>query len=90
MTGRPEWMDAGLRRGLATDPVLPCGPASDDDADVKLAKAVCWQCPVRRQCVAYALADPPLIDVWGATTADQRQAKRTRRRQLRQAGWAPA
>lgn len=58
-------------------------PADGDDAGAARAKAICWQCPVRKDCVAYALPDPNLHGVWGASTDDQRSA---RRRQLRQAG----
>lgn len=56
-------------------------PANEDDAGP--TKAICRQCPVQRDCVAYALADPDIKGIWGATTERQRQ---DRRRQLRQAG----
>jgi len=83
VSGRPAWMDAALCRGLPTDLFFPAEGTRDDDPDIAAAKAVCWQCPVRRQCVAYALPDPAVHGVWGATTTDQRRAERTRRRQLR-------
>jgi len=58
-------------------------PADRDDDGAERAKAICRACPVRRDCVAYALADPTLTGVWGASADAQR---RNRRRQLRQAG----
>lgn len=76
----PDWRTQAACRGLPTELFFP---ADGDDAGAERAKAVCRDCPVRRQCVAYALPDPNLYGVWGASTADQR---RNRRRQLRQAG----
>lgn len=58
-------------------------PTDKDDVTAERAKAVCARCPVRRDCVAYAVADPEVYGIWGATTERQR---RNRRRQLRQAG----
>ncbi len=49
-------------------------PANEDDAGP--AKAICGRCPVRRQCVAYALPDPNLWGIWGASTDDQRKVQR--------------
>jgi len=76
--GRRGWLDRAACRDFPTEMFFPV-----NDKDAEPAKAVCWQCPVRRDCLAYALADPHLAGVWGATTEDERGA---RRRQLRQAG----
>ena len=38
------------------------------------AKAVCRGCPVRRECLAYAMAqDDSLSGIWGGTTHKQRR-----------------
>lgn len=58
-------------------------PTDSDDDTAERAKAICWRCAVRRECVAYALADPDLHGIWGATTERQR---RNRRRQLGRVG----
>lgn len=58
-------------------------PMDKDDVTAERAKAACSRCPVRRDCEAYALPDPDLHGIWGATTERQR---RNRRRQLRQPG----
>ncbi|WP_405010169.1 WhiB family transcriptional regulator [Kitasatospora sp. NBC_01539] len=52
------------------------------------AKTVCTRCPVRRQCLEYALAAGEQYGVWGGTTEDERRALRSRRR--RAARTAPA
>ncbi len=71
---RPTWMTDAACQGLPTVMFFPA-----NEVDAALAKAVCGQCPVRRDCVAYALADPAVLGVWGATTERQRHI---RRRQL--------
>jgi hypothetical protein len=40
------------------------------------AKAVCAACVVRGECLAYALADPDLVGVWGGTSHAERRALR--------------
>ena len=46
---------------------------------VSLAKRICRDCPVRRQCAGYALATDERYGVWGGLTAAER-ARRLRRR----------
>ena len=38
--------------------------------------AVCRRCLVLRECRSYALADPTLVGIWGATTTAERQQLR--------------
>lgn len=73
-------MDQAVCRDLPTELFFP-GEA--DPKGTERAKAICGQCPVRRDCARYALADPDLKGIWGATTERQRTE---RRRQLRRAG----
>ena len=41
-------------------------------ADVSWEKAVCWTCPVRRACLAYALDAGQSFGIWGGLTAKER------------------
>ena len=45
----------------------------------KEAKRICRSCPVRRECLAYALETPVDHGVWGGMT--ERERRRYRRRQ---------
>jgi WhiB family redox-sensing transcriptional regulator len=40
------------------------------------ARMVCAACPVRLDCLAYALARPGLEGIWAGTTRNERQAMR--------------
>lgn len=37
------------------------------------AKKICLECPYVKRCLEYALKNPELIGIWGATTEYQRQ-----------------
>ncbi|MER5884546.1 WhiB family transcriptional regulator [Streptomyces sp. NPDC001941] len=64
-------------------PVGSKGPALRQEAE---AKAVCDRCPVRRQCLAYALDAGQLAGVWGGTNEDERGRARRRRSRAAAAG----
>ena len=43
------------------------------------AKAVCASCPVRLECLNYAVARPEKYGTWGGLNEDERSAERRRR-----------
>lgn len=43
-----------------------------DWGNIRRAKALCEQCPVRAECAAYAIAAIEPYGVWGGTTARER------------------
>jgi WhiB family transcriptional regulator, redox-sensing transcriptional regulator len=59
---------------LSTDPELffPISSLGPARVQVRRAKEVCARCPVRQQCLGYALAHGPVQGVWGGTTDDER------------------
>lgn len=61
-------------------PVTAQGPAADE---IARAKALCAGCPVRRQCLQFALATRQLHGVWGGTTEDERLPHVRREREQR-------
>jgi len=69
------WRDSAACRGLDVDIFFP---ASDDDAGP--AKAVCATCPVREQCLEWALASRQEDGIWGGLTDTERRRLRRRRR----------
>jgi WhiB family transcriptional regulator, redox-sensing transcriptional regulator len=58
-------------------PIGTTGPAADQ---IEQAKAVCMQCPVRQECLEWALATGQDAGVWGGTSEEERRALRRARR----------
>ena len=46
---------------------------------VRAAKAVCAECPVRHECLLFALATPERYGIWGGLTARERSTLKLRR-----------
>ena len=54
-------------------PVSATGPAT---AQVAAAKAVCRGCPVRAECLRYAMQTAQDHGIWGGTTDEERRVAR--------------
>ena len=74
-----DWRSQGLCAGM--DPDLFFSPGA---LEHKMAKEICRRCPVRRECLAYAMDAPVDHGVWGGLT--ERERRRYRRRAGAQ-GW---
>jgi WhiB family transcriptional regulator, redox-sensing transcriptional regulator len=70
---RPAWQRDALGRGRGTEAFF-----RSPKADHRAVKVVCRACPVREECLAYALADETLQGVWGGTTERERREMRRR------------
>ena len=68
---------------LSADPELffPIAQGSAADRQISSALRVCAGCPVRQQCLDFAMASGGGHGTWGGTTADERI--RARRRAMR-------
>ncbi len=76
MTRRDEsWRQAAACRDSEVDMFFP---ASEDDAEP--AKAICAQCPVRYECLDWAIRTRQDYGVWGGLTESER--RQLRRRQV--------
>jgi WhiB family redox-sensing transcriptional regulator len=69
---RPAWQRRAACRGKGCDPWFATTREAED-----AARAVCEPCPVRRECLSYALSDPGLVGIWAGT--DERERRRMRR-----------
>ncbi|HWC11606.1 MAG TPA: WhiB family transcriptional regulator [Acidimicrobiales bacterium] len=67
---RPRWMARASCRGMAPATFFPSrGEATDE------AREVCAACPVRAECLAYAVAED-MEGVWAGTSKRERRAMR--------------
>lgn len=74
MAAAEDWRQAAACRGMDVEIFFP---ASDEDAGP--AKSVCMQCPVRHDCLEWAMATRQGDGVWGGLTETERRRLRRRR-----------
>ena len=74
---RPAWMEDAACIEHPEVEFIPPARSSEDHA--RAAKAICSRCLCRDECLAYALADPTLLGVWGGTSTAERREMRRRR-----------
>jgi WhiB family redox-sensing transcriptional regulator len=81
--GDGDWLADPRVACREEDPELffPVGHAGPSHDQVVLAKAVCGRCPLRRQCLEYALSGGGTTDygIWGGLTEDERREERSSR-----------
>jgi len=68
----PDWFAVRDKWSRMSEKV----PGEDD------AKAICRTCPVRNECLEFALPQPVLEGTWGGLTESQRRAERRKRRRI--------
>jgi WhiB family transcriptional regulator, redox-sensing transcriptional regulator len=84
---RPNWgwQDAAACRG--EDLLLFFGPDGERQPEREIrerkAKEVCAACPVRLECLNYAVSRPEKYGTWGGLNEDERSAERRRRMSAR-------
>ena len=64
-----EWMEDALCAQIAPDIFFP---EPSQRAEAERAKQFCRRCPVRKQCLEYAVANKFVDGIWGGTTGNER------------------
>ncbi|GAB2621698.1 WhiB family transcriptional regulator [Streptomyces capparidis] len=75
-----DWRHRAICRDEDPDLFFPIGSSGPALLQAEAAKRVCHRCPVREQCLEWALASGQDVGVWGGTTEDERRALKARRR----------
>lgn len=78
----PAWRAEAACSGLPTDDFFPVGSTGGALDRIAAAKAVCAACPVRVQCLDYALDTGQHDGIWGGLSEDERRTERRRRQRL--------
>ena len=68
---KPEWMERASCHAYPVELFFP--DAGDPKATITAAKVVCADCPVRLDCLEYALGFDTLPGIWGGKTQRERQ-----------------
>lgn len=67
------WRKEAACGQLPTYLFYPTGKSEGARTDEEQAKAVCSLCPVREQCLEFALVHDERYGVWGGTTPEERR-----------------
>ena len=71
---RGAWTDSAECRGVETEIFYPS--SSEEEAE---ALSICATCPVRAQCLDYAIRNREPYGIWGGATPEQRRRLRRER-----------
>lgn len=80
----PSWQAEAACSGMPTDDFFPVGSTEPALEQIAAAKAICATCPVRAQCLDYALDTGQQYGIWGGLSEDELRAERRRQRRDRQ------
>lgn len=75
-----SWRESAACRSADPELFFPASPAGTPADQAEIAKGVCARCPVRRECLRFALATRQAYGVWGGMSEQER-------RTARQAAW---
>ncbi|MEW2075936.1 WhiB family transcriptional regulator [Streptomyces sp. NPDC012403] len=81
-----NWRARAACRTEDPDLFFPIGTSGPALMQTEQAKAVCRRCPVREQCLQWALDTGQSIGVWGGTSETERHALKRRVAARRTAG----
>jgi WhiB family redox-sensing transcriptional regulator len=63
-----------------TDPEMYYPPKGmQASVEIRMAKALCEGCPVKTECLTYALSAGEVYGIWGGLTANERSRMRRKR-----------
>ena len=86
-----SWRQHASCAHLDTNVFFPVGLTGSAIEQTNLAKTICNDCPVAKQCLEFALRTLQDYGVWGGRTEDERRAiRRSRRAAARRAAQARA
>lgn len=87
-----DWAERAACRGVDDEIFFPPGvdgshkgrpPTARMDKDWEDARAVCRRCPVRLECLEFALATGQEYGMWGGLTPPERRAEAAQRQRSR-------
>lgn len=78
-----SWLDSAACRGADPELFFPVGVTGPAAADIRAAKAICWLCPAREPCLAYAVATGQDAGIWGGYDEGELRGMRQRQQPVR-------
>ena len=74
--GAGDWRKHAACQGCDVELFFPVGVTGQAVDQIAAAKAVCAQCPVRAECLDFALATNQECGVWGGASEEERRRLR--------------
>ena len=71
-----RWREHAACATVDSDLFFPVGVTGPAVGQIAAAKAVCSGCPVRSECLEFAIATNQEYGVWGGTSEEERRALR--------------
>ncbi|WP_055702959.1 WhiB family transcriptional regulator [Streptomyces silaceus] len=71
-----EWLRKAACRNADPELFFPVGEKGPALRDIRAAKRICARCPVKRECLDWALGTGQTSGVWGGTCEEERTALR--------------
>lgn len=68
-----DWRESAACRSAEPDLFFPVSANGRSTVEAEQAKAVCARCPVRRECLQFALATRQAHGVWGGMSERERR-----------------
>jgi WhiB family redox-sensing transcriptional regulator len=75
-----DWVQRALCKDEDPELFFPVGATGPAASQITAAKQVCARCPVRLECLEWALSTAQDAGVWGGLSEDERRALRLARR----------
>jgi WhiB family redox-sensing transcriptional regulator len=71
-----EWRERSACRDSDPDVFFPIGSSGPALEQIETARRICAACPVRDECLEFALATNQEAGIWGGTTEEERRKLR--------------
>jgi WhiB family transcriptional regulator, redox-sensing transcriptional regulator len=71
-----DWRSQGACLHADPDVFFPISVAGASTTQVRMARAICAGCPVRSDCVDFAVEHREIQGIWGGTTDEERKKLR--------------
>ncbi len=78
-----SWREYAACRTQDPELFFPVGSSGPALEEIEMAKSICHHCPVREQCLDYAMKTGQDYGIWGGLTEDERRVLARRRRNAR-------
>jgi WhiB family transcriptional regulator, redox-sensing transcriptional regulator len=75
-----EWLHRARCKDEDPELFFPIGTSGPAAVQIEAAKSICMLCPVRSECLEWAMATGQEAGVWGGLSEDERRALRRARR----------